>query len=932
MLLKVERLVDPASAASASASSTPNPKPAPAPAPASIYVNLNTASHHSNGVLFNVGRKDADVTFGKDKSVSRSHCSLRLVSNIHIHNGNVEDDGNGNGNVNVNVNVPKAPATEEELKACEDAVDGWVAILEDNGSKFGTLAFMPKEKKETKLNNNDGDDSDDETTDDETDDEGGGGMSNVPSQSLSLGMMSGSLPTLPAFCQEENVVLVPTPVEKKGSIILSSLSLKEIKEEDEKKGNSNSNSKYAIVRCGNAIFKITRIPMEFCTSRLPPKDKKEIETTAPSIGASVATAFHCSTITHLISIDKSSTAKWISAWACNVPLVTVEYIRAWKNRTQGTDDLPLVTEYEPSPASKNDDFTTLVHEELRQNPSKRREILQSYKYLSLQCTEAEVLMRAAGATIVKLYRDSDNSKSKSTSKSNSNSKDVKFWQTEEYWNECIVEAYKSDGLFVVWSDSGSKRGLKKGRDFIHKKMKALEKEKQDESGFRMAVINQSTIAKAISDGSILKDTSGNDLIPLSSSSSSLSSSAVTSSSQRQSSQSQHSARQEQSQEQLPAVKTEENMHEEEEQMQVEAEVEPEVEKISPPPLPPPPPQPKSPQRRSRRNNSTEAEIPVNDKVEKSPQRRSRRNNPPESEVQVSVNEPVDESVDFGSSGSGGGDNDDDNEVPVEENEEEIPAKPSDNTRVRGSKSSKEKEGDEESTCTKRGWISSQKSIKQSQLSRSVRNNGDKDIVHEELVNDEVANDEKNDAEQPNTSSKGQDNKETLPKLKDGWMCAAPQGKERSRYKRTRAGLSAAGEFSSAEAAETEFSTQLVVRSKKDIEKIGAAIKAAQAQGAAGRGSASNASKRKDFKRFKKNSIIAGARMHTISQVRLVAVLPKESERQRELQAMQTDIDRDQVSADALFLGDEPKRGRGTGIRNYFSPSASTGKKSGRRRA
>eukprot|EP01083_Nonionella_stella_P205104 747215_1 len=127
--------------------------------------------------------------------------------------------------------------------------------------------------------------------------------------------------------------------------------------------------------------------------------------------------------------------------------------------------------YEPPP-SKNDDFTTLVHEELRQNPSKRRQIMKQYKYLSLQCTEAEVLMRATGATVVKLYRE--------------NTKDVKFWQTEEYWNECIVEAYKSDGFFVVWSDSGSKRGLKKGRDFIHKKMKALEKQKQDGSSLRMA--------------------------------------------------------------------------------------------------------------------------------------------------------------------------------------------------------------------------------------------------------------------------------------------------------------------------------------------------------------------------------------------------------------------------------------------------------------
>eukprot|EP01083_Nonionella_stella_P111900 328575_1 len=118
MLLKVERLVDPASAAastSASASASSTPVPAP------IHVNLNTASHHSNGTLFNVGRKDADVTFGKDKSVSRSHCSLRLISNIHNVNGDGDDgDGDGDGD-DGNVNVPKAPTTEDEIKACEDA-------------------------------------------------------------------------------------------------------------------------------------------------------------------------------------------------------------------------------------------------------------------------------------------------------------------------------------------------------------------------------------------------------------------------------------------------------------------------------------------------------------------------------------------------------------------------------------------------------------------------------------------------------------------------------------------------------------------------------------------------------------------------------------------------------------------------------------------
>ena len=101
-----------------------------------------------------------------------------------------------------------------------------------------------------------------------------------------------------------------------------------------------------------------------------------------------------------------------------------------------------------------------------------------------------------------------------------------------------------------------------------------------------------------------------------------------------------------------------------------------------------------------------------------------------------------------------------------------------------------------------------------------------------------------------------------------------------------------------EPAETEF-VQGIVRSKEDLKKM------QQSNG-----------KTKDFKNFKKNSIIPGARMHSISQIRLVSVLPKESERQKELQNMHSDLEREQKVGDSLFANDGGGKKTGKGIHNY----------------
>ena len=60
---------------------------------------------------------------------------------------------------------------------------------------------------------------------------------------------------------------------------------------------------------------------------------------------------------------------------------------------------------------------------------------------------------------------------------------------------------------------------------------------------------------------------------------------------------------------------------------------------------------------------------------------------------------------------------------------------------------------------------------------------------------------------------------------------------------------------------------------------------------------------KNFKKFKKNYVIYGARIHNISQIHLVSVLSKESERQKELQSMQSELEREQHVANMLFEND-----------------------------
>ncbi len=726
MLLKIEYTTGGSSASQQSSQSTN------ATTTQVLHVNFATASHHTDGILFNVGRKKADVIFENERSVSRSHCSLRIISS-----GGAKKTKK---KASDNQNHPKTPETDEEVQACDEAADGLVAVLDDLGSKFGTKVYM--EKQTTSKSNLSDDDDNDSTTDDETDDEGGAGGGNTSQFSRGANSQSGGSAGgggVGILLQGPNQIV--KPLEKNGSIILAPLSLHPHEESSSSLSSSPSPPLSVTVQCGNAYFKITRIPLEFCTSRIQAKEKKEIESLLPTIGATLSSTFECNTITHLITPDRISTAKSISAWALNVPIVTSDYVKALAERTDAKDVLPQGCEEEyASPGEMGMD------EELETNPSKRKYINAGYKMLSLQPIEGEVLMCATGATIVKLYRQVNGKE------------DVKFWQTDEFWDE-LVEEQKKDGLYVVWMDS-AKRNLKKGRDFILKKMK---KHAKDNDGFKIATINQIGTATSISQGSNLSSVDGLELVPLK---------EIT----------------------VPSDEREVSMKESgsEVDQSVPAESENKVQ------MPQPTGTMKMKEGTQDGDEAQEEAIEFQHEPDPDP-----------------IPEPE----------------------PAHEPEPEPKPAHEDGAEI-SSRSKKRKQISEPPPpSSQSGWVSSQSQVK-AKPKRASQN-----VNH---IENEMEVDDNNDIEHEEGPDQN-DRKPRLPETKDGWMCSAPQGKERNCYKRTREEMCQYGELPehAEESAETEV-ISLIVRSKKDVKEM----KRAQSQSSKNRKS----NGRKDFKRFKKNSI------------------------------------------------------------------------------
>jgi hypothetical protein len=204
--------------------------PAEAPShqrPQPLYACLATSASGTDdadmaGRLLTIGRKTGHVVFGGDKSVSREHCILRLVSANKTHQQHVV------GISNTRIPPPMKPRNPEEIKACDN--DLQMCVVLENIGKVGS--FVVQERVPTLNDSNDKNDNSD--TDDDTDEEANTGVAASASQQM-LGVQLS--PAARALIPDPSTVTLKY-VGPGESIVLEKLS------------SNNKNDKPVIVQCG----------------------------------------------------------------------------------------------------------------------------------------------------------------------------------------------------------------------------------------------------------------------------------------------------------------------------------------------------------------------------------------------------------------------------------------------------------------------------------------------------------------------------------------------------------------------------------------------------------------------------------------------------------------------------------------------------------
>ena len=130
--------------------------------------NANADADDANddtGRIFTVGRKVGDALFA-DKSVSREHCFLRLVSANKTHQQAVHLD-NDSTNTGKTVPPPARPRNAREINACAADEQHECLVLENVG-KVGSFIVQERVVRRAATKK---DDADSATEDDETDDD-----------------------------------------------------------------------------------------------------------------------------------------------------------------------------------------------------------------------------------------------------------------------------------------------------------------------------------------------------------------------------------------------------------------------------------------------------------------------------------------------------------------------------------------------------------------------------------------------------------------------------------------------------------------------------------------------------------------------------------------------------------------------------------------
>jgi len=343
-----------------------------------LYVCISTAingplqesniTENTGGInLLTVGRKNCDINFENDKSVSRRHCRLRIMA----------DPAQCRNDESNEQDCVYAAKTDEEIAACQSSDCGVVILAEDMGSKFGT--FVVEKKKpgtDTNKNKAKGDNSDtDVTTDDEAPQH-----SSLPPSSFSQGI--------------DGTEFDARKLEPKDAYVLKSLS--HIRSDNTAIDQEGCNSIIVRVGVSGSAIRITRLNLVLCCSRCDKSVLSNMIARSHLIGAKILTSWDSKRCSHLICPQRLGTAKVFAAWASRLPIVHPSFFEALLERK--SDDL-FPDEHKYAPPGE------CITDNLDQDAP--RDIFRNCHFISLVEDEIENLVRAAGGLIFEAHAMDD---------------------------------------------------------------------------------------------------------------------------------------------------------------------------------------------------------------------------------------------------------------------------------------------------------------------------------------------------------------------------------------------------------------------------------------------------------------------------------------------------------------------------------------------
>ena len=351
-------------------------------ASSTLHACLATTTTTTTGkALLTVGRKAGNVTFPRDKSVSRQHCQLVVVG----------DD---------ETICHRKPQNDKEIKACENSKAAplqQMCLVLENAGKGGSYVAIPKIRNATdhdKMKTDD--DNGNATSDDETDDEG---ISQAKSLKLKAsqgggGAVDEDLPLLSAATCQHWKSDINNQDNDDQPVQLHKL------DADESYVFDFTTTNTIMVQCGRfeSTFCLTKLDWNIAFSRLSNTVMKPLRKQLPLIGAvAVPDDLPDASTTFLVTSERIAGAKQLIAWCYQIPLTSPAFIQACLDRKTADDPMPTPVDYPVSTSDSKSFWDTAP------NPK----LLADYHFFSIESNELERLAAAAGAQLVALYSSND---------------------------------------------------------------------------------------------------------------------------------------------------------------------------------------------------------------------------------------------------------------------------------------------------------------------------------------------------------------------------------------------------------------------------------------------------------------------------------------------------------------------------------------------